>query len=70
MFYSSALSGLALDTEASITDIEDLIAQDQEGEQQLKVRSQTQFRPPIALHTDLSRITTELWEIAVLRMAH
>ena len=29
-----------------------------------------QFRPPIALRTDLSRITTELWEIPVLRMAH
>ena len=30
----------------------------------------TQFRPPIALRTDLSHITTELWEIPVLRMAH
>ena len=30
----------------------------------------TQFRPPIALCTDLSHITTELWEIPVLRMAH
>ena len=29
-----------------------------------------QFRPPIALRTDLSHITTELWEISVLRMAH
>ena len=29
-----------------------------------------QFRPPIALHTDLSHITTELWEISVLCMAH
>ena len=29
-----------------------------------------QFRPPIALRTDLSHITTELWEIPVLRMAH
>ena len=29
-----------------------------------------QFRPPIALRTDLSHITTELWEIQVLRMAH
>ena len=28
-----------------------------------------QFRPPIALRTDLSHITTELWEIPVLRMA-
>ena len=29
-----------------------------------------QFRPPIALRTDFSHITTELWEIPVLRMAH
>ena len=29
-----------------------------------------QFRPPIALRTDLSHITTELWEIPMLRMAH
>ena len=29
-----------------------------------------QLRPPIALRTDLSHITTELWEIQVLRMAH
>ena len=29
-----------------------------------------QFRPPIALRTDLSHITTELWEIPLLRMAH
>ena len=29
-----------------------------------------QFRPLIALRTDLSHITTELWEIQVLRMAH
>ena len=29
-----------------------------------------QFHPPIALRTDLSHITTELWEIPVLRMAH
>ena len=29
-----------------------------------------QFRPPIALRTDLSHIKTELWEIPVLRMAH
>ena len=29
-----------------------------------------QFRPPIALRTDLSHITKELWEIPVLRMAH
>ena len=29
-----------------------------------------QFRPPIALRTDLSHITTELWKIPVLRMAH
>ena len=29
-----------------------------------------QFRPPIALRNDLSHITTELWEISVLRMAH
>ena len=29
-----------------------------------------QFRPPIALRTDLSHITTELWEMPVLRMAH
>ena len=29
-----------------------------------------QFRPPIALRTDLSHITTELWEISMLRMAH
>ena len=29
-----------------------------------------QFRPPIALRTDLSHITTELWEIPVLRVAH
>ena len=29
-----------------------------------------QFRPPIALRTDLSHITTELWEIPVLQMAH
>ena len=28
-----------------------------------------QFHPPIALRTDLSQITTELWEIPVLRMA-
>ena len=31
---------------------------------------ENQFRPPIALRTDLSHITTELWEISVLRMAH
>ena len=30
----------------------------------------SQFRPPIALPTDLSHITTELWEIPVLWMAH
>ena len=30
----------------------------------------SQFRPPIALRTDLSHITTELWEISVLQMAH
>ena len=30
----------------------------------------TQFRSPIALRTDLSHITTALWEIPVLRMAH
>ena len=30
----------------------------------------TQFRPLIALRTDLLHITTELWEIPVLRMAH
>ena len=29
-----------------------------------------QFHPPIALRTDLSHITTELWETPVLRMAH
>ena len=29
-----------------------------------------QFRPPIALRTDLSHFTTEFWEIPVLRMAH
>ena len=29
-----------------------------------------QFRPPIALRTDLSHITTEFWKILVLRMAH
>ena len=29
-----------------------------------------QFRPPIALRTDLSHISTELWEIPVLRGAH
>ena len=29
-----------------------------------------QFRPPIAFRTDLSRITTELWEIPVLQMGH
>ena len=29
-----------------------------------------QFRPPIALRTDLSHITKELWVIPVLRMAH
>ena len=29
-----------------------------------------QFRPPIAVRTDLLHITTELWEIPVLRMAH
>ena len=29
-----------------------------------------QFRPPIALRTDLSHITTELLEIPVLWMAH
>ena len=29
-----------------------------------------QFRPPIALRTDLSHITMELCEIPVLRMAH
>ena len=29
-----------------------------------------QFRPPIALRTDLSHITTELWEKPMLRMAH
>ena len=29
-----------------------------------------QFRPPIALRTDLSHIATELMEIPVLRMAH
>ena len=29
-----------------------------------------QFRPPIALRTDLSHITMALWEIPVLRMAH
>ena len=29
-----------------------------------------QFRPPIALRTDLSHITTELLEIPLLRMAH
>ena len=38
------------------------------------LRAQTsslfQFRPSIALCTDLSHITTELWEIPVLRMAH
>ena len=38
------------------------------------LRAQTsslfQFGPPIALRTDLSHITTELWEIPVLRMAH
>ena len=28
-----------------------------------------QFRPPIALRTDLSRITTELWEIPVFSPA-
>ena len=28
------------------------------------------FRPLIALRTDLSHITTELWEIPALRMAH
>ena len=27
----------------------------------------SQFRPPIGLRTDLSHITTELWEIPVLR---
>ena len=34
------------------------------------LRAHQQFRPPIALHTALSHITTELWEIPVLRMAH
>ena len=29
-----------------------------------------QFRPTIALHTDLSHITTKLWEIPVLQMVH
>ena len=29
-----------------------------------------QFRPPIALRTDLSHITIELWEIPVLRIGH
>ena len=29
-----------------------------------------QFRPPIALRTDLSHITTELWEMPMLRIAH
>ena len=29
-----------------------------------------QFHPPIALRSDLLHITTELWEILVLRMAH
>ena len=33
-------------------------------------RNDDQFRPPIALRTDLSHITTALWEIPVLRMAH
>ena len=28
------------------------------------------IRPPIALRTDLSHITTELWEIPYLQMAH
>ena len=32
--------------------------------------AENQFRPPIALRTDLSHITTELWEIPVLQMAH
>ena len=30
---------------------------------------QWQFRPPLALRTDLSHIMMELWEIPVLRMA-
>ena len=34
------------------------------------VLSSQQFSPPIALRTDLLHITTELWEIPVLRMAH
>ena len=34
------------------------------------LRIYTQFRSPIALRTDLSHITTELWEIPVLRMVH
>ena len=34
------------------------------------ILNSSQFRPPIALRTDLSHITTELWEIPVLRMAH
>ena len=29
-----------------------------------------QFRPPIALRTDRSHITMELWKIPVLQMAH
>ena len=36
----------------------------------IHLTSHYQFRPPIALRTDLSHITTELWEIPVLRMAH
>ena len=35
-----------------------------------KPNCKMQFRPPIGLRTDLSHITTELWEIPVLRMAH
>ena len=37
---------------------------------QVVLKSGVQFGPPIALRTDLSHITTELWEIPVLRMAH
>ena len=32
--------------------------------------SYNKFRLSIALRTDLSRITAELWEISVLRMTH
>ena len=35
-----------------------------------ELKNLSQFLPPIVVRIDLSHITTELWVIPVLRMAH